>query len=116
MAATLIAFAMVPLAIVILAISAPWAVGAVLFAIALGFGSGLKSIVQGTLPLALFGSASYGARLGYMAAVRQGLAALAPFALALLIQTLGAGPALWSIAAVGLIGLACMAAVSTTRS
>jgi MFS family permease len=112
MAAALIALAMIPAAIAILTLSAPWAAGAVLFAILLGFGSGLKSIVQGTLPLALFGSASYGTRLGYMAAVRQGLAALAPFTLAFLIEAIGAAGALWVIAAVGLFGLACLTAVA----
>lgn len=115
MAATLIALVMTPAAIAILTISAPWAAGAVVFAVFLGFGSGLKSIVQGTLPLALFGSASYGTRLGYMAAVRQGLAALAPFALAFLIEAIGAGAALWVMAAVGLAGLACMVIVARTR-
>jgi hypothetical protein len=112
MTATLIAVAMLPLAIVVLNLSAPWAAGAVLFAVLLGFGSGLKSIVQGTLPLVLFGSGSYGARLGYMAAARQALAALAPFALAFLIEVAGAGAALWTMAAVGVIGLACMVSVA----
>jgi MFS family permease len=110
--ATVIALVMVPAAIAILTLSAPWAAGAVLFAVLLGFGSGLKSIVQGTLPLALFGSGSYGARLGYMAAFRQGLAALAPFALAFLIDAIGPGHALWAMAAVGVLGLGCMLEVA----
>jgi hypothetical protein len=118
MAATLIALIMTPAAIAILTLSAPWAAGAVLFAVLLGFGSGLKSIVQGTLPLALFGSADYGARLGYMAGARQSLAALAPFALAFLIEAVGARSALWVMAMTGLLGLGCMAAVAalTRRS
>lgn len=110
--ATIIALVMTPAAIVLLTLSAPWAAGAVVFAVMLGFGSGLKSIVQGTLPLTLFGSGAYGARLGIMAAFRQGLAALAPFALAFLIDSVGAGPALWIIAAVGVLGLACMLEVA----
>jgi Major Facilitator Superfamily len=114
MAATLVALVMTPAAIVVLTLSAPWAVGAVLFAVLLGFGSGLKSIVQGTLPLALFGSGSYGARLGYMAAARLGLGALAPFVLAFLTEAIGADTALWLMAVVGASGLACMVAVSTT--
>ena len=60
---TLVAVGLIPLAITLVAVSAPWAVGAGVFAVLLGFGSGLKSIVQGTLPLALFGTSSYGARL-----------------------------------------------------
>ena len=107
-AATLIALVMTPVAIITLTLTAPSTAGAVLFAILLGFGSGLKSIVQGTLPLALFGSDSYGARLGYMAAARLGLGALAPFALASIAEAIGAAPALWVMAAVGVAGLACM--------
>jgi MFS family permease len=109
--ATLIALGLVPAAIVALAVSAPAVVGAVLFALLLGFGSGLKSIVQGTLPLALFGSASYGSRLGHIAAVRQILAAFAPFALAFVAERLGTSLALWLVAIVGTLGLACMLAV-----
>jgi hypothetical protein len=112
MAATLIALTMTPAAIAILTLSAPWAIGAMLFAVLLGFGSGLKSIVQGTLPLALFGSGAYGARLGYMAAVRLSLGALAPFVLAFLIETAGAGAAMWIMAGVGIAGLACMVVVA----
>lgn len=112
MAATLIALGMIPAAIAILTFSAPWAAGALVFAAFLGFGSGLKSIVQGTLPLALFGSAAYGARLGNMAAVRQSLAALAPFALASLIETIGAAAALGVMALAGVLGLGCMIAVA----
>jgi len=118
MAATLIALAMLPLAIAVLALSTPLVAGAIAFAILFGFGSGLKSIVQGTLPLALFGSASYGARLGVMAAARQVLAAFAPFALAFAAEAAGAAPALWATAAVGALGLGCMILVwmSTRRS
>ena len=112
MLATLIGLGMLPLAILLLMATAPLALGAVAFAVLLGFGSGLKSIVQGTLPLALFGSASYGARLGYMAMARQGLAAVAPFVLAVLVD--GAGPrwALLAIASAAALGLAAMVAVA----
>lgn len=106
--ATLIALGLVPGAILVLGITSPWTGGAVLFAVLLGFGSGLKSIVQGTLPLALFGSSSYGARLGYMAAVRQILAAVAPFVLAVVIDFAGPVAALLFMATVGAAGLACM--------
>ena len=110
--ASLIALGLLPAAIAALALSAPAVIGAVLFAVLLGFGSGLKSIVQGTLPLALFGSDSYGARLGRMASIRQILAALAPFALAYLAETLGTAPALWLVAGIGALGLACMLLVA----
>ena len=110
--AALIALALVPAALGVLAWSAPLAIGAVVFALMVGFGSGLKSVVQGTLPLALFGSSGYGARLGFMAAFRQGLAALAPFALALLIDGVGAPLAVAGITLVGVLGFAAMVAVA----
>jgi hypothetical protein len=110
--ASLVALAMLPAAIIVLLVSGPLPAGAIAFAVLFGFGSGLKSIVQGTLPLALFGSRSYGARLGFMASVRQGLAALAPFVLATLIEWFGATVGLASVAMVGVLGLGCMVVVA----
>lgn len=114
--ATLVALGVIPLATAILTVSAPWAAGAVLFAVLLGFGSGLKSIAQGALPLALFGSDAYGARTGFMASVRQALAAAAPFALAFLIERIGITSALAVMTVVAMAGLACMAEVARSRS
>ncbi|HTJ55952.1 MAG TPA: arsenite efflux MFS transporter ArsK [Devosiaceae bacterium] len=106
--AALIGLAMTPLAIAVLMLSAPAVPGAVVFAALLGFGSGLKSIVQGTLPLALFGAGSYGARLGIMAAARQVLSALAPFAFAALSGAAGTSWALAALAVAGVLGLAAL--------
>lgn len=111
MIATLLSLIALPLAVAILTLSAPLVIGAALFAVLLGFGSGLKSIVQGTLPLALFGAEAYGTRLGLMASVRQGLSAFAPFVLATLSETIGAHAALWITVAVGVLGFAAMAAI-----
>jgi MFS family permease len=61
--ASLVAAGLIPMAGIVLAFTAPSVIGACLFAVILGFGSGLKSIVQGTLPLALFGTLSYGANV-----------------------------------------------------
>lgn len=113
---TLFGMTMLPAAVLILATTAPAVAGAVVFAVLLGFGSGLKSIVQGTLPLALFGAASYGSRLGRMAAARQFLAAAAPFAFAWQLETQGTTAALATLAAVGLAGLAAFAAVARLRA
>lgn len=111
--AALLALVLLPVAIAILALGAPAAMAAVLFAVMLGFGSGLKSIVQGSLPLALFGPAGYGARLGTMASVRQVLASVAPFVLAFLIEAVGVRPALWIIGGVGFLGLLCLVQVAS---
>lgn len=56
-----------PLALVTLAITAAATVGAIAFAIVFGLGSGLFSIVSGTLPLAIFGRAGFGKRLAGLA-------------------------------------------------
>jgi MFS family permease len=111
MAATLLALLLLPLALAILISSAPMVIGAAVFAVLLGFGSGLKSIVQGTLPLALFGAEAYGARLGHMASVRQALSAFAPFVVAALSEAIGVHAALWVTVAIGLVGLGAMAAI-----
>jgi hypothetical protein len=108
---TIAAMSMLPVAVAVLAVTAPSLVGAAVFAILLGFGSGLKSIVQGTLPLALFGGASYGARLGRMAFARQFLAAMAPFAFALTLDTLGPTAGLALLLVVSALGLAAFVAV-----
>jgi hypothetical protein len=51
-------------AIILLLLTAPWLPAALLFALHFGLGSGLVSIVRGTVPLALFDSQGYGALLG----------------------------------------------------
>ncbi len=112
---TIFSAALFPAAILMLLGTAPMVVGAAAFAILLGFGSGLKSIVQGTLPLALLGSASYGARLGRMALVRQFLAAMAPFAFALTHDQLGPEAALIALVVVALMGLAAFIEVARMR-
>lgn len=103
--ATLVACALLPFATVVLAITAPEAGGAAAFAILLGFGAGLTSIVRGTLPLALFGKAGYGARLGKISAAQLVSAAAAPVVLSTLIDLQGPGLALGAMAVVGVAGL-----------
>ncbi|MBN9059954.1 MAG: MFS transporter, partial [Rhizobiales bacterium] len=49
----------------------------------------LSSIVQGTLPLELFGSDGYGKRLGRLTSVRLVVSSAAPFAFALMTEHLG---------------------------
>lgn len=112
---TVLAATMLPAAALVLIGTAPMVAGAAIFAILLGFGSGLKSIVQGTLPLALFGSASYGERLGRMALPRQFLAALAPFAFAISNDHFGATTALLLFVIVAAFGLAAFIEVARIR-
>ncbi len=116
LAVSLFAMTLLPVAVLLLATTAPSVAGAVVSAVILGFGSGLKSIVQGTLPLALFGADAYGDRLGRMALARQFLAAAAPFALAWQLETHGPAVALASLGAVGLVGVAAFAEVARLRT
>ena len=52
---------LLPVGLAVLLLTAPWRPGAALFAVLFGLGSGLTSIVGGTLPLELFGRPATGA-------------------------------------------------------
>lgn len=109
---TLIASACLPLAVSVLALGGSSLAAACAFAVILGAGSGLKSIVQGTLPLALFGRRAYGERLGRIASVRLVLAAVAPFVLALMLERTDPPTALATMAGIGLLGTIAFIAVA----
>jgi MFS family permease len=106
-----IATALLAAGLFILVASAPSIVGAAAFAIAFGLGSGLLSIVGGTLPLELFGRDGYGGHVGWITGARQASAAFAPFGLTFLMERLGAIPALWLNGSIGLAGVAAFAAI-----
>lgn len=95
-----------PLAIAILLLSAPSVPGAIAFSIIFGLGSGLGSIVQGTLPLHLFGKEGYGELVGRIASVRMIVSAVAPFVFAFLMENFDATWALGLTAALGVGALA----------
>jgi MFS family permease len=96
----------------VLLLTAPSVPGAVAFAILFGLGSGLMSIVGGTLPLELFGRGGYGGRVGWITAARQFSAALAPFGFALMTAGLGVFPALWIDVAISVVGISAFAAIA----
>jgi MFS family permease len=95
----------------ILLLTAPSVSGAILFAVLFGFGSGLMSIVGGTLLLELFGQARYGSYVGWITAARQFSSAFAPFGLNLMIASFGVFPALWLNVLVGLLGIVAFAGI-----
>lgn len=64
---------------------------AVPFALLYGAGNGILTIARGTLPLALFGPANYGYRLGLIGAPSRICQALAPLGFGLLIEPMGRG-------------------------
>ncbi|MBB2683329.1 arsenite efflux MFS transporter ArsK [Rhizobium sophoriradicis] len=99
-------------ALVILLLTAPSVPGAVVFAVIFGLGSGLSSIVQGTLPLALFGSEGYGQRQGKVMSARLAVSSAAPFALAFLMGNVGVS---WSLSITVALGAAAVAAFLAIR-
>lgn len=95
--------------------TAPWFAGAVVFAIVFGLGSGLTSIVQGALPLALFGSEGYGALLGRISAIRLIVSALAPFIFSMLMAHVGTWSALAVAIVLGIAAALAFAAIGWRR-
>jgi MFS family permease len=77
------------------------------FAVLHGLGNGILTIAKGTLPLAMFGPAGYGARQGWLSLPAQALQAAAPwlFGLALVVSPQAL---LWTSAAISLSGLAAL--------
>lgn len=85
-------------------------IAAVPFAALYGAGNGLFTIVRGTLPLVLFGSQGYGARLGLLNVPARLLGALAPLLFALGLAY-SARLALGVLIVACLVALACLAAL-----
>jgi hypothetical protein len=105
-ALAIVAAVLEPLAIAILLLSAPSVPGAMAFSIVFGLGSGLGSIIQGTLPLHLFGKEGYGELVGRIAAVRMIVSAVAPFVFAFVMSNADATSALALTAGLGIGALA----------
>ena len=82
--------------------------GALPFVLLHGLGNGLLTIVRGTLPLALFGAAGYGARQGWIALPGRLVGAASPFVLGWLLEHHGRA-ALGLTATLGLVALLILA-------
>jgi hypothetical protein len=86
-----------------------------LFAIVYGAGNGVITIARGTLPLALFGPAGFGRRVGLISMPSRATAALAPFAIGLMVENMGNG-ALWISALASLSAFLALLLLRTDRS
>jgi hypothetical protein len=75
------------------------------FAALHGMGNGMLTIAKGTLPLAVFGPAGYGARQGWIGAPARFLQATAPFAFGLILERAGLTAALALTTALSLAAL-----------
>ena len=82
--------------------------GALPFVLLHGLGNGLLTIVRGTLPLALFGAAGYGARQGWIALPGRLVGAASPFVLGWLLEHHGRA-ALGLTATLGVLALLILA-------
>ena len=103
---------LLPLGLVIAALGAPSFTAAVVFVLLVGLSSGLKSIVQGTVPLILFGAKGFGSRLGLMAGFRYASGAIAPFVFSLVSGATSSAAAAIGFAAMGMLGVAALWQVS----
>lgn len=85
------------------------------FAVLYGAGNGIVTIARGTLPLALFGPAGFGRRVGLISLPSRATAALAPLALGLMLEHMGRG-ALWVSALTSLSAFLALLLLRTKRS
>lgn len=84
---------------------------AIAFSILFGAANGLLTIARGAVPLALFGASGYGRVLGRIAKPFQVMQAVAPLALAFVVERSGDAPALAVTAAFGVVSLICLIAI-----
>ena len=89
----------------------PGGVAAAAFALLHGAGNGVMTVARGTLPLAVFGPAGYGARQGLIGAPARLLQALAPFAFGWLLAGAGVGVSLAVTSGLSLAALAALLAL-----
>jgi MFS family permease len=79
------------------------------FAMMFGVANGLITIGRGTVPLALFGAAGYGALIGRIAAPSLAMQAIAPLVLALVAERVSDTAALMVVAALAVLAGGCFA-------
>ncbi|PWK55626.1 hypothetical protein [Silicimonas algicola] len=83
------------------------------FAVLHGPGNGILTIAKGTLPLALFGAAGYGRRLGWLNAPARILQAAAPLVFGAALTAWGLH-AIWLTAGIGVASLIALLALRRT--
>jgi hypothetical protein len=91
-----------------------WA--AIAFAVMFGAANGLLTIARGAVPLALFGANGYGRVLGRIAKPFQIMQAMAPLALAFVVERSGDPVALSVTAAFGVLSLICLLAIRRPKT
>ena len=108
-----LANALHPLGVVLLLL---WgAPAAIAFVVLHGAGNGMMTVSRGTLPLALFGPAGYGARTGWLAIPARFSAAAAPVLFGLLLERFGVA-AMGFTAALSMLAMAALLILARTAS
>ncbi|MCB1397683.1 MAG: MFS transporter [Rhodobacter sp.] len=106
MVTALIAMSCLTGSLVVLALGPAGFATAAVFAVLFGIGQGLGTVIRGTVPLALFGTQGFAARLGRLASLRQLVGALSPFAMAGSLALFGPGVTLMLAGILALVALA----------
>jgi MFS family permease len=103
-----VATALHPIGAALLWLTGGVPLGVSLFAVLHGAGNGMITIAKGTLPLAVFGDAGYGHRLGVLNILARAMQAAAPFAFGLVLERYGVHGALGVSIAVSLAALVAL--------
>jgi predicted MFS family arabinose efflux permease len=95
----------------------PWFAGSspAVFMVVYGVASGSKSLARIMIPLALFGSRSYGRAIGLLAGFQNVAFAVAPLAYAALFERAGLNAALWLSLIAGIVTLIGLTLLSCMR-
>lgn len=107
-----IATLLLPAGLAIALAGAPGVGAVALFVVFYGMGSGLISIISGTLPLEVFGREGYGTSVGWMSAARQFFSSFAPFVLAAAMAATSVRISLAGLLMVALAGVAVFVAIA----
>ena len=106
-----IATLLLAVGLAVLLATAPSLPGIAAFVVLFGLGSGLVSIVGGTLPLEMFGRQGYGSRVGWMSAARQFSSSFAPFLFALMMARTSVPVSIGALWIVAVLGVAVFTAI-----
>lgn len=107
-----IASALLPAGLGMALVGAPAPAAVAVFVILFGMGSGLVSIIGGTLPLEVLGRHGYGASVGWMSGARQFSSSFAPFALAAMLAATSVEFSLTVLLVASLGGVAVFVAIA----
>src|SRR5262245_39146881 len=110
------AVAMLLTAFALIAVCGLSAATAAAFMVMFGMANGLLTIARGTVPLALFGAAGYGALIGRIGGPFLAMQAIAPLVLAFIAERVSDPAVLATVAALALIAFVCFVVLRRPKS